>query len=380
MADIGNSEITKQKIILITDFGGDVDDAHALHMVLYYWSEQLDLLGVVTTDGLPDLRTRMVQWFLDKAGCNAPVHGGCRRPLGTSGCHIGTPAMHFNLEGSGMFADAAQMREKETDPEYSTDPQQFHSRWGAYNALPSGSYIDSDFAGEVENILQHFRESGISPNTGAANFIADTVYQYPGAVKIVVIGALTDVAIALHLYPDLKDQIQECVFMGMVQQHTISGFGMNMRQDMVAAAVVAASGVRLTCVTSNITRPLQYCPRSRPLIPVLTALADSEELDWADLEEFDQPGEVTEVLQTLTEIWFRRFGWLGLADPLTVGVALDPGKWGTYRRGTFHVYLDGNLGNDFSEDELGPHCALETVDIDAFEQAFTQAFTQYWHI
>merc|ERR1719191_2558565 len=158
----------------------------------------------------------------------------------------------------------------------------------------------------------------------------------------------------------------------------MGGMTMNMRQDMVAAAVVAESGVQLTCVSSELTRgQMDFGPR-RPLFSVLRRLL---ELDAS----YKGAGEVTRMLANLTTCWMNQAGWIGLADPLTVAVALDPEQWGTYCRGRFGVHL-GALGVDFAPDDSGPHRALEADKFEAtgraqrFVEVFERAFNDYWSI
>lgn len=66
---------TRDKIILDTDIGDDIDDAFALGLVLS--SPEVDLLGVTTAYGNTHLRARLVKRYLCGVGeCNIPVSAG----------------------------------------------------------------------------------------------------------------------------------------------------------------------------------------------------------------------------------------------------------------------------------------------------------------
>ena len=56
----------KQKIILDTDIGSDIDDAFALALVLA--SEEFEVLGITTGEGFTDKRAQLVCKFLYEVG------------------------------------------------------------------------------------------------------------------------------------------------------------------------------------------------------------------------------------------------------------------------------------------------------------------------
>jgi len=65
----------KQKVILDTDIGDDIDDAFALALAVA--SPNLDVIGVTTAWGDTDLRARLAERFLKAAGhSNIPVAAG----------------------------------------------------------------------------------------------------------------------------------------------------------------------------------------------------------------------------------------------------------------------------------------------------------------
>lgn len=287
-----------------------------------------------------------------------------------------------------MLKDAPALRDRGFDPDYGTDENEFQQRWGHCQAHNPGS-MHGALAQWVEEELQMQPTS--SPSSDAADFIAQMAKRHPGAVKVVAIGSMTDVAIALHCYSGLAGMLQGVVFMGMCNttsqcyrgpRNGQGKMGMNMKQDMIAAAVVAESGVQLTCVTSELTRTYMDfgTPPNRPEpFPVLNRLRRADDKTSAER------GEVTAMLATLTQIWWDYIGWLGLADPLTVAVALDPEKCGKYRHGRFQVDLQ-LLGVNFEPDNLGSHWVLDADTFHAegydarFVEEFARAFDEYWHV
>ena len=58
--------MTKEKVILDTDIGSDIDDSVALAYLLM--QEKCDLLGVTTVSGQPEKRAMMVSALLKVAG------------------------------------------------------------------------------------------------------------------------------------------------------------------------------------------------------------------------------------------------------------------------------------------------------------------------
>lgn len=81
---------------------------------------------------------------------------------------------------------------------------------------------------------------------------------------------------------------------------------MNLRQAMVAAAVVVESGVPLTCVPSDLTRVQMDFGMGRPLLPVLERLVALGEGRIVD----ERASTVTTMLAQLTSRWMNRVGWI----------------------------------------------------------------------
>ena len=72
--------MTKEKVILDTDIGSDIDDSVALAYLLM--QEKCDLLGVTTVSGQPEKRAMMVSALLKVAGReDIPVFPGAPIPM-----------------------------------------------------------------------------------------------------------------------------------------------------------------------------------------------------------------------------------------------------------------------------------------------------------
>src|SRR5262249_30881453 len=88
--------------------------------------------------------------------------------------------------------------------------------------------------------------SGLQPQSvRAAEFIVETVLATPGAITLVPIGPLTNIALALRLEPRLAPAVREIVFMGgnLHARHPgISTIEFNIANDPEAAHVVLRSG------------------------------------------------------------------------------------------------------------------------------------------
>ncbi|PLS32130.1 inosine/uridine-preferring nucleoside hydrolase [Bifidobacterium margollesii] len=207
------------KIIIDTDPGvgipgTDADDPIALLFALA--DPRLDLLAVTSTFGNcpPWITARGARKVLDTASrTDIPVAQGLPLPL------------------SGTLADELQE---------------------AYRG-------DRGRLGRVDLPELSERELSVS----APQLIIDTVKANPGEVTIVAIGPQTNVAAALLMCPEIKDDIAEIVFMG-------GGLGINAEFgrgnvtpvaecniyfDPIAANVVFNSGIPMRMVSLDVTNP-----------------------------------------------------------------------------------------------------------------------------
>jgi len=95
----------------------------------------------------------------------------------------------------------------------------------------------------------------------ASLFIAETILAQPGEVTLVAVGPLTNVAMALRLYPDIARHVKEIVIMGGAIGRLPRGKGnitpaaeFNFWVDPEAARIVLHSGAPITLLPLNVCR------------------------------------------------------------------------------------------------------------------------------
>ena len=149
------------KILLDTDIGSDIDDALALLLLLHL--PDVEIVGVTTVYGDVDIRAKVVKKILDARGVEVPVVAGAAEPLLST-----SPIWHAGTEGVGVL-----------NPE------------------------------ETEASLE---DLGIE--SGADDFIIDTIRAQPNEIVLVCLGALTNVAKAIDKCPSICQDVKEVFFMG----------------------------------------------------------------------------------------------------------------------------------------------------------------------
>jgi len=149
----------KRKVILDCDPG--IDDAFSLAMAVA--SDELEILGVTTTYGNVGLEhtTNNALRVLDWLGVDIPVYRGIERAL------------------LGAVVDASQ----------------YHGASG----------LEAPEMGPPKRTCE---------DTGAIDFMVNTLRATNEKITIVASGPLTNIAVALRLAPDIADKIEQVVFMG----------------------------------------------------------------------------------------------------------------------------------------------------------------------
>ncbi len=260
-----------ERILLDTDIGSDVDDAHALVFALK--SPDLSLEGVTTVYGKTDVRAKIARKLLDYAGrSDVPVHAGHGTPF-VLGPH---DIWHTGREGEGVLSNA----------DY---------------ALP----LQAMSIGET-----------------AVNFLVERIMARPGEYNLVTIGALTNVAKAIQQEPRVVDNIKRMYIMGGKVSRTLFGlddcFGEddspehNIACDIQAAQRVFATPIPKTVLPINVTA----------LVPITREA----------FEQLRTGHPADEALYALTKVWFdyrdQGFGhpttFTCMHDPLTVAAVNYP--------------------------------------------------------
>jgi len=96
----------------------------------------------------------------------------------------------------------------------------------------------------------------IHKEKSAEQFIVDTCAKYPNEVSIITLGPLTNIAKALLLQPDLKNNIQHIYSMGgafLIPGNVSSVAEANIHNDPEAAKIVFTSGIPITLAPLDVT-------------------------------------------------------------------------------------------------------------------------------
>lgn len=195
-----------EKIIIDTDPG--VDDAIAVIFALH--SSELEILGLTTIFGNveTELATANSLRLVEMSGKNIPVAEGAVRPI---------------------------YMKKLPPPDF------VHGKDGFGNVNlppPTGEPIDPS----------------------AAEFIVDTVKAHPGKVTLVVLGPMTNIALALALEPKLPSYVKAVVAMGGVLEvmgNVSPVASANILGDPHAADIVLGTDWDVTLVPGDTTRQVR---------------------------------------------------------------------------------------------------------------------------
>jgi purine nucleosidase len=281
------------RVILDTDIGSDVDDALALGVLL--GSPEVELVGVTTVYGDTALRARLAARLARLAGREITAVAGQRTPLS------GREVWWAGHEG-GAFDDLAD-----------------------------------------------------EPITGddGVGYLVDTVLAAPGAIDLVAIGPLTNVAAAIRADERFAGALRHLYVMGgrfdpapSADRSVPGGAGRpgaehNFRSDATAARLVYAAGIRSTTTGLDVTTTVRLGP--------------------AAVDRIAGAGALGAALRSEIEQWWRFRGERGNVphDPLTVLTMLVPDLFG-YASGA--VSVDGESGVSTFVSGPGPARVATAVD------------------
>jgi len=256
----------RRRVVLDTDLATDVDDALALALLL--GSPEVELLGVTTVYGDTELRARATSRLLGLAGVPGPgASGGLSVRAGASAPLSGADVWWAGHEGSllGDLSTAA-----------TTPPA-----------------------------------PGTAAEDDAADWLAATAAEAPGAVDLLAIGPLTQVATALRRHPELAGHLRSLVVMGGRWDGALTAEGLledehNLRSDAVAAAEVLTSGVSTLVVGLEITQQVR--------------------LEADDVERIAVAGPLGAALAAQVRQWWEFWDepWGVPHDPVTALLLLEP--------------------------------------------------------
>lgn len=198
-----------QKILIDTDPG--IDDAMAIHLAFAH--PELVVVGLTTVFGNvhTTTATRNALRLVEMAGASCPVAHGAEKPL-VQDLHPPADFVH-GAEGFGHVAAK--------EPKASPDPR------------------------------------------GAAQFIVDTLNEFPGEITLCPIGPLTNIAEALRLDPSITKKVAEVVIMGgtLETPGNVSKFAeANIWNDPHAASEVLAADWPTMLVGLDVTQKARCTP------------------------------------------------------------------------------------------------------------------------
>lgn len=212
-----NMQCGKKKIILDTDIGDDIDDVFALKLLAE--DPESQLLGVTTVFRNGKARARMASYVLN---ClrrrDVPVFAGADHPLITNPEEI---------------VDANILAREKRDVE--------------------GKYYIPQYESEMDE--------AVIENRHAVEFIAEQARKYGKDVHLVLIGAFTNAALAIRMYPDEMKTIGGITVMGGWFYADRSEW--NILCDPEAAEIVFSSGVPIKAVGIDVT---SQCTLSRDVL------------------------------------------------------------------------------------------------------------------
>lgn len=313
-------------IIFDTDIGSDVDDALALTLAIH--SPELDVRAVTTVDGDVHLRGRIARKLLRLLGRGyIPVAAGCGRRLD------GKPFTRMPITGNREFL--------EDEPD----------------GLP---LHDQNAVDLIINILQ-----------------AATT-----KITLVLVGPVTNAAMALQRCPQIKEKIERFVIMGgslspkeilkpegwvrWMPDFLKAGLEHNLNADPAAAELILKSGIPILLVPAEITFRTYLTEPERdqlkqsaaPCSTVLNHLADEFKRMFSKMM-IGMPVD-------------RRFTQIYLHDPLTVA-ALIPQDFIMVE--PFHLASGKQWGifRTLPRKSLSANALVVTdLDVDVFKRFFAK--------
>lgn len=147
----------------------------------------------------------------------------------------------------------------------------------------------------------------------AVDFIIEQVLKYPHEVTLVIIGPMTNVALAMRKEPAIVPLIREIVFMGgsWGYGNVTPAAEFNIWADAEAAKIVVGSGVKLTMMGLDLTRQALCTPA---VIDRMEAIGSHASRLFADLMRFFSAGQK------------EKYGWEGgpVHDSTCIAYLIDP--------------------------------------------------------
>jgi purine nucleosidase len=183
---LGAAQAAVPKVIIDSDFGTLNDDGQLLAIAAQLHARgRIDILGLTVVSGNQWLRQEVADALkaVERLGIaqEVGVYAGANRPLSHDLATI--------------------MEEQRKHP----GGEGYLGAWSRPEPLS-----DADLVAPPDGFATHAR---VRPQS-AADFLAATVRRHPGAVTILAIGPLTNIALAVRRHPDIVPLIKEILYMG----------------------------------------------------------------------------------------------------------------------------------------------------------------------
>lgn len=250
-----------KKIILDVDTG--IDDAFAILYAVE--SKKLDILGITGVNGNVPIdyvmkNTRKILKFMGREDIR--TYRGASRPLMTEAHH------EFQVHGSDG----------------------------------------------IGNALDHISVEPEEPTMFAPDFMIEQAEKHQGDITLIMVGPLTNLALAVRKEPRLVEWVNEVVIMGGLVSRAGMGNKLpnsefNIFADAEAAKIVFHSGLNVKMVGLDVTHK--------------TFLTRERMEDLKGTKYYDFLVESSEVFRGFSKKRYRIDG-CALHDPLTIGVVIDP--------------------------------------------------------
>lgn len=167
----------------------------------------------------------------------------------------------------------------------------------------------------------------------AAEFIIQSVLEFPGKVTLAPVGPLTNIALAMHLEPSIVAKIKRIVLMGGSTDigNWTPAAEFNILCDPHAASIVFSSGVPLTMFGLNLTHQVLATPERAERIRAL----------GTRVSHF-----TAELLEFFKLAYQRRYDFAGpaLHDPCVIAYLIQPEL---FKLKAIHVEVDCTDGPSF---------------------------------
>ncbi|WP_426515626.1 nucleoside hydrolase [Diaminobutyricibacter sp. McL0618] len=281
-------------VILDTDIGSDVDDALALIQIL--GTPSIALAGVTTVYGDATLRARIARRYAALAGIDLLAHPGIATPLS------GREVWWAGHEGS------------------------------LHSDLDSEPVADS-----------------------AVDYLVRTVLEQPGAIDIVAIGPLTNIAAAIQADPRFAPSVRGLWVMG--GSFAAEEPEHNFRSDTAAAQIVFDAGIPTVVTGLEVTRQIEIREDS--------------------LAKIAQSGPAGRALQADIAQWWEYWDtqWNVPHDPVTVLTLTRPDLFAFSGPGRVQIRPDGEQAglSVFQPDPRGWARIAESADATAVGDEIVRA-------